>query len=220
MVKKWLEGIIKYLQKLFIIKKKSDMKILIDNGHGEDTKGKCSPDKQLREYLYTREIAEAVVNKLNKLGYEAERIVTEMNDVSLKERVNRVNKVCDSIGKDKVVFVSIHCNAASNGEWAKARGWSAYTTKGQTKSDILADYLYEEAEKQFVGQKIRTDKQDNDKDWEENFYVIYNTKCAAVLTENFFMDNKDDMSYLLSDEGKQAIIDTHVYGIINYIKTR
>ncbi len=29
------------------------MKILIDNGHGTETPGKCSPDGRLREYAYT-----------------------------------------------------------------------------------------------------------------------------------------------------------------------
>lgn len=28
------------------------MKILLDNGHGENTPGKRSPDGKLREYLY------------------------------------------------------------------------------------------------------------------------------------------------------------------------
>ena len=32
------------------------MKILIDNGHGSNTKGKRSPDGRLMEYAYTREI--------------------------------------------------------------------------------------------------------------------------------------------------------------------
>ena len=40
------------------------MKILIDNGHGEDTKGKCSPDGRLKEYAYTREIASRIVAAL------------------------------------------------------------------------------------------------------------------------------------------------------------
>ena len=35
------------------------MKILIDNGHGSNTPGKCSPDGRLMEYSYTREIAVA-----------------------------------------------------------------------------------------------------------------------------------------------------------------
>ena len=49
--------------------------------------------------------------------------------------------------------------------------------------------------------------------------MLTNTKCGAVLTENFFMDNKEDIAYLTSIEGKQAIVNTHVYGIVNYIKT-
>ena len=36
------------------------MKILIDNGHGENTPGKRSPDGTFREYAYTREIADEV----------------------------------------------------------------------------------------------------------------------------------------------------------------
>lgn len=218
-MKNWLNSFLNLYQKLFIIKRKKYMKILIDNGHGENTLGKRSPDGKFREYKYAREIAKEIVKELIILGYDAERIVIEDKDISLSERVRRVNKICDEIGKNNVIFVSVHCNAASNGEWAKARGWSAFTSKGNTKSDILAEHIYEEAEKQFVGHKIRTDKQDNDKDWEENFYVLKNTKCPAVLTENFFMDNKEDVAYLISDEGKKSIVDTHVYGIINYIKT-
>ncbi|ROS80388.1 N-acetylmuramoyl-L-alanine amidase, partial [Muribaculaceae bacterium Isolate-039 (Harlan)] len=40
------------------------MKILIDNGHGNNTPGKCSPDQSLREYAYAREIAGRVVDAL------------------------------------------------------------------------------------------------------------------------------------------------------------
>ena len=40
------------------------MKILIDNGHGENTPGKRSPDGKFREYLYVREIADEVVARL------------------------------------------------------------------------------------------------------------------------------------------------------------
>ena len=59
------------------------MKILIDNGHGENTKGKRSPDGLLREYSYTRDIAAAVERELRTRGYDVERIVRESIDVSL-----------------------------------------------------------------------------------------------------------------------------------------
>lgn len=194
------------------------MKILIDNGHGENTPGKRSPDGKLREYAYTREIAERIVSELRKRGYDAERVVKEDTDVSLKERARRVNEVCKKYGSSNVILVSVHCNAAANFGWSKARGWSAYTSKGKTKADVLADKLYESARMILTGQRIREDRSDGDPDWEEGFYVLTKTKCPAVLTENFFQDNMDDVAYLLSDAGKQAIVDVHVDGIINYIK--
>jgi len=112
------------------------MKILIDNGHGVDTAGKRSPDGSLREYKYAREIAEKVVSELKKRGFDAERIVTEENDISLSERCRRVNSICDRIGTKNVILVSIHCNAAGNGsQWMNARGWEAWTSVGQTAAD-------------------------------------------------------------------------------------
>lgn len=195
------------------------MKILIDNGHGENTLGKRSPDGLFREYKWTRQIAVAIVSELNARGHDAEILVPEENDVPLKERCNRVNKICGLFGKDNVLFVSVHCNAAGDGsKWLNATGWSCYTTKGVTKSDALAECLYDAAERHFVGQKIRKSGQGGQSDWEEDFYVLKNTMCAAVLTENFFMDNRNDVEYLNSTEGKQAVVDTHIEGIIKYIE--
>lgn len=42
------------------------MKVLIDNGHGADTPGKCSPDGRLREYAYTRDIADRAYSTIWK----------------------------------------------------------------------------------------------------------------------------------------------------------
>ncbi len=192
------------------------MKILIDNGHGEETAGKRSPDGIFREYKYVREMAAAIERELKERGYDAERIVTETTDVPLAERARRVNEFCGRLGAENVVLVSIHCNAFGNGEWNSARGWSAYTSKGQTKSDELATLLYEEAEHNFDGKRIRKDTSDGDPDWEEGFYILRKTKCAAVLTENFFMTNKEDVSYLISLEGRNSIVHTHVEALIRY----
>ena len=196
------------------------MKILLDNGHGENTAGKRSPDGVFREYKYAREIAEEIERELLAQGYDAEHIVRETVDVPLAERSRRVNEICGRFGAANVILVSVHCNAAGNGEeWKNARGWSAFTSKGNTKADKLADCLYEAAENNFPGKTIRKDFQDGDPDWEEGFYILKKTKCPAVLTENFFMDNKQDVSYLLSLEGRASIVRAHIEGIINYIKS-
>ena len=100
------------------------MKILIDNGHGVNTAGKKSPDKQLLEYKYNREIAIQLVAELKAKGYDAERIVTEETDISLGERCRRVNAICNKIGTANVILISVHVNAAgSGGVWRSAGGW-------------------------------------------------------------------------------------------------
>ena len=195
------------------------MKILIDNGHGHNTPGKRSPDGKFREYAYNREIAKRIVADLIDRGYDAELLVPEDNDISLEERVRRVNALCSAHGKSNVILVSVHVNAAGNGsKWTNATGWSVYTCKGQTASDKLAECLCEAAIKNFPGKRIRTDYSDGDSDWEANFYILRHTVCPAVLTENFFMDGLD-LEFLQSKAGKQAIVDTHVEGIIDYLSS-
>ena len=44
------------------------MKVLIDNGHGENTPGKRSPDGRLREWAYTRKIADRVMIEVGTRG--------------------------------------------------------------------------------------------------------------------------------------------------------
>ena len=40
-----------------------------------------------------------------------------------------------------------------------------------------------------------------------------------ILTENFFMDNHSDLEYLQSRAGKQAVVDTHVEGIVEWLES-
>lgn len=196
------------------------MLILIDNGHGNNTPGKRSPDNSLLEYKYTREIAARVASKLRRRGYNAELLVPEIYDIPLLDRVHRVNVKCGSHGRDEVILVSIHCNAAGDGkEWKKATGWEAWTSPGETRSDILARYLLDEAIKAFPGKKIRVHKPNkNERDKEAAFTILQKTMCPAVLTENFFMDNKEDVEFLLSEAGKAAVVDCHVNGIMFYLR--
>lgn len=194
------------------------MLVLIDNGHGENTAGKRSPDGRLREYSWAREIAGRLFYELKKKGYNAELIVKEDIDVPLSERVRRVNDICKRNGAKNVLLVSIHINASGCGEWGKANGWSVFTSKGRTKADKLATCLYKVADEIWKNRKVRKDFSDEDEDWENDFYILKKTLCASILTENFFMDHKEDMEYLLSDEGKRAVVDVHLRGITSYIE--
>ena len=194
------------------------MRILLDNGHGIDTPGKRSPDGVLREYAWNRLIAARIVSALTDLGHDAQLLVPEFEDVPLKERVKRVNRWCDKLGRENVTLVSVHVDAAgSDGQWHNATGWSCYTCPGLTKSDHLATALYRAAEKYLPGHKLRTDYSDGDPDKEASFYLLKYTRCAVALTENGFQDSKESLAFLESPEGKKAIVRLHVAGILNYL---
>ena len=195
------------------------MKILIDPGHGIDTPGKRSPDGLFREYLWNRQVADLILEGLVSAGVDASLVVTETNDVTLRNRVNRVNTICNRVGASNVLLVSVHANAAGNGSaWMNARGWSCYTSKGKTKSDQVAECLYDAFDEEFQDRKIRKDMSDGDRDWEENFYVLQKSKCPAVLLENFFYDNREECAWMLQEETKKRIASAAVKGIIKYIK--
>ena len=196
------------------------MKILIDNGHGAETRGKRSPDGRLLEYLENRIIARGIVDALTARGLDASLLVPEETDISLPERCRRVNEWCRQLGKDNVLLISIHCNAAGRGDrWLTARGWCAYTTRGKTRADALATSLYTAAQAHLPGHRLRTDYTDADPDLEKDFYLLRHTLAPAVLVENLFMDNHADCDFLLSKEGQQSLVDLHVDGIISYLSS-
>ncbi len=194
------------------------MKILIDNGHGRETPGKRSPDGRLREYAYNRLIAGRIVQRLQALDLDAQLLVPEQEDIPLPERCRRVNELCRRLGKDNVILISIHVNAAGHGDrWMDATGWCAFTTRGDTRADALATSLYEAASYHLPGKHLRTDYTDGDPDIESDFYILRHTACPAVLTENFFMDALPDYRFLLTVEGQQSLVNLHIDGIRRYL---
>lgn len=191
------------------------MRILIDNGHGQETAGKRSPDGVLREYAYTREIAAELVSALRARGFKAEQIVPEETDVPLRERCERVNRICREEGKGNVLLVSLHCNAAKNSGWSSARGWSVHVSpNASAASKRLALRLIESAEEQ--GLKVRRYSPQQPY-WVQNLSICRDTNCPAVLTENLFQDNKEDVALLLSEEGREKLISLHIRGILHFI---
>lgn len=193
--------------------------ILLDNGHGKETTGKRSPDGRLLEWKWTREIARSLRDDLQDRGYNVFLVCPEDIDVPLSIRAKRVNAYCTQYGKKNVLLISIHINASGNTmEWREPSGWTAYTTVGLTSSDDLARCLYDAAESELEDRMIRKYNHDKEPDFEENFYILRNTSCAAVLTENFFMDNNQDAEFLQSETGKKTVVRVHVKGILKYIK--
>lgn len=194
------------------------MKILIDPGHGIDTPGKRSPDGLFREYLFNRQVSDLVLTRLRDKGLDADLVVTETNDIALRTRAMRVNRVCDRYGAGNVILLSIHANASGLGtDWMNAKGWSVYTTRGETRADMVAECLHIAFAKAFPERKMRQDLSDGDSDYEMDFYIIKKTRCPAVLLENFFYDNHEECQWLLQPRTRERIADAIVDGLLLYL---
>ena len=211
------------------------MIVILGTAHLGTTPGKKSPDGTLRECVYSREIVKRIKEQLENKGitvfidYESLEPNSAMKGSTASQeqsreltwRANYVNNLCNTYGTSNCVYISVHVNAAGMGDWMAARGWSVYTSPGKTKADTLATLLYDEAKELLPKTSkyyVRSDFSDGDPDYEANFYVLTKTKCPAVLTENLFMDNKDDVEFLLSEDGKKIITDIHVNAILKYIR--
>ena len=198
------------------------MKILIDAGHGIDTPGKESPDRRLQEYEWARDIAQRLEARLKEKGHDAQRIVPESNDVSITARCKRVNDICNQLGAKNVVLVSIHNNAAGNGSWNSAKGFSVFVSKNaSSNSKKLASIFTDEGiERNMMGNRSIPACKYWTWSWTKNdIGILKGTACPAVLTENGFMDNKEECDYLLSEKGKQDFVDLHVAAIEKYVKS-
>ena len=197
-----------------------DLVVILDNGHGKDTPGKCAPDKTLYEWQWTREIVAMLCERLYGLeNVQTIILVPEENDVPLKERVRRVNTIYhdEKIAGKECLLISVHINAAGcGGTWKNASGWSVWVSNNASeKSKHFAQIAYREAVSLGL-QGNRVAPKENY--WSSNFYILKNTPCPAVLTENLFQDNKEDLEFLKSDEGKGIIVDLHFNAIKKYLE--
>lgn len=190
---------------------------MLDNGHGQETPGKASPDNRLQEWKWAREMVGMIKEDLTAKGYDVVLVTPEDTDISLSERCRRVNALCNSKGAKNVLVVSVHVNASGNGTtWNDPCGFLSFVSKNaSSNSKKLAKAISDEAYEMGLKGNRKVPKEGYKV---QDLMICRETKCPAVLTENMFMDNEQDLEFLLSDEGKQKLRDAHVNGIIKYIK--
>lgn len=68
--------------------------------------------------------------------------------------------------------------------------------------------------------KLRGDYSDGDINYEEGFYLFRHTLCHCVLTENGFMTNGQECRWLQTESALEAIVQTHVDGIAEYLSEK
>lgn len=194
--------------------------VLIAQAHGSNTPGKRSPDGLFREYAWSREITKLIVEKLYKNGIKSIIINPETEEVKLSVQAARANKLYQQYKSqyDEIVLISPHVNAGPTNEWSNACGWCGYVyNKASQKSRKLAKIMAGLAYDKYGLKGNRYIPQS--RYFEANFAILRETNMPAVLTENMFQTNHNDVDYLMSAKGKEEISDLHVQAVLDYINT-
>ena len=170
--------------------------VILGTAHGVNTPGKCSPDKKFREYKFSREVINDLKPKLEALGLKVYIDITQDEvprppAAELSQRCRIVNSICAKHGTKNCVYVSIHVNAAgSGGVWRTARGFAVYVARQCSEaSRRLAKSLCDTA----IAMGLRGNR----------------SIPKEHLTENLFQDNREDVEFLMSAEGKAKIVELH-----------
>jgi len=187
--------------------------VIIDNGHGEDTAGKCSPDGRYCEWEWTRQAARRLMIELKGRGMHTQLLVPEEYDVDLRARCRRANEIYRY--HPEAVLVSLHSNASGDGlVWGTPSGWSAWVAPEASRAARrLAGLLFVEASARKLLGNRHTPLCGY---WERRLYLCRNTLCPTVLTENMFHDNRADVDFLMSEAGLDAIVQLHADALEKY----
>lgn len=218
-------------------KAKSNICVIVESGHGGIsnnvylTLGKQSPEwtdgLKIYEGYSCKMLATDFVSSLLDADIDAFLLNSEVCDYSNIVRAERVNSwlKLDS----RIIFVSLHHNAQptnkadytdkygvkgymNNG----ATGVEIYTSKGKTKSDLIADYIYKELSQEFTDLKFRCDWSDGDADKEANFTVLTATNCPAVLIEWLFMTTYSDCKIIADKNYRKRYIEALTRAMVAY----
>ncbi|MED3783154.1 N-acetylmuramoyl-L-alanine amidase [Geobacillus stearothermophilus] len=170
---------------------------VLDPGHGGYDPGAVR--NGLREKDLTLKIALYTRDYIHEL-YEGVKVyLTRDKDVfvGLSERADFANR----LNADH--FCSIHINAGGGKGFESYIYNGSYSSKPKTQAlrNVLHDTIV--AETKFVNRGKK----------EANLAVLRETKMPAVLTENGFIDNKDDANFLKSDANLRKIALAHAHGL-------
>ena len=197
------------IEKKPAFKRESKYHYIIDAGHGLQTPGKRSQIKGggiFREYKFNRIVKDLICLELEKLGLSFTDLVPE-SDIGnvLLERIRR----CNLIYTDKPkILISIHFNAGP-GEYTKAEGIETWYKSNSKDSEAVAK-IFQQNLIYFTGAKDRGIKSRTEREF---FLLRKFNGYAAILTENGFFNNHEEVQKLVKITYLKKIARAHIEAI-------
>jgi len=182
--------------------------IALDDGHGMETPGKRTPKldngRVIKENEFNRAVVKYLDQELRRCGFKTLLVAPTDTDTPLANRVNLANKKCAD------AYISIHFNAFDgkfNGNDPSGHEIHVYPASKNARrlGECVLKYL-----NQGTKQKNRGIK------YSKGLYVLRKTRMPAILSENGFMDNKEEAKLMLNANFQKEVAREHAKGICSY----
>lgn len=174
--------------------KYSDLLICLDAGHAVSTSGKESPvipelGYKIKEHSFNRAVVQKMILLCKKYGIKYVEVSDNPDkDISLNDRIIKINNAVKSNPSLKTVSISVHANSTGKPtlDSKNPSGMEVFYMSETNGSKELANCIYQEIKGGTV-QKLRGVKKSD--------FALLKPKCASVLIEYLFMDSEGRLMY-------------------------
>ena len=181
-------------------------RVCLDPGHDAGNLANRSPDGTYYEQEFTLDLGKRLEKLLTDRGVAVTMTRTGGEAVSLAKRCEIANSI-----PDLDLFVSLHSNAAAGSGWSSAKGWSIYLYGPGGRREQAAQDILEQV--RAAGITVRS----TPIVYAPELYVLKHTKAPAVLIENGFHTNQDEVSLLKEAAYRQKLAVAEARGILEYL---
>ncbi len=194
---------------------KADLVVMIDAGHGGVDPGKVGVDGQLE-----KDINLQIVLKLKRQLEENEDVnikvvLTRDSDMGYysesdsNKKMADMRKRCELVNESGAdVLVSIHQNSYHS---PSVKGAQVFYYDKSENGHKLATSIQAELVSQLVEKgKGRVEKAN------DNYYILLNVECPAVIVECGFLSNPNEAEKLSSDEYQERVARAIMDGLVNF----
>lgn len=179
-----------------------------------------NPNPNLDELSYLTDIVDSTQAALMESAKHTPFITIAKLTAPIEEAIPQLDDLTQDTPPSSNLIIGLGLNASRpDGRYHTTHGWSIINNPDCQLSDSLATSLTTAAI-EILGSKASSGKtQSPSQRYLNQTPILNNRGMPSVLTLNLYLDNRRDTSYLLSSDGRQAIIDLHVKGILNYLES-
>ena len=178
-----------------------------------------SPNKNLDELTYLNRMTDDIILRLRETVKDTPFITITKLAGPMDQILSELQTLTRTIPPTSNCLIAVGLNSTRmDGHQHSNKGWRVISNPESSQSSTLATALATAA-MQTLGHRATSNQDTATSPTHLNQTPILTAAAIpAVLTLNLYQDNRQDAAYLLSSEGRQAIISLHVKGISAYLE--